>query len=291
MHGHPTHRRPLTFAFALTAAYCAAEVVGGWLTNSLALLSDAGHMLADVGALGLSLFAMRLAERPPTAEKTFGYHRVEILAAFVNGLLLWLVVGLLFREAYGRLLDPPAVHGRGMIAVAVVGLGVNLVSLYLLHGPHAESLNVRGAFAHVAGDALGSVGAIVAGVLVLVFGWNLADPLVSLGIGVLILFNSWGIVRESVDILMQGTPRELSLAEIEQCLLTIEGVRQVHDLHVWTQTSGRYLLSAHLVVSVPADPRGIVETAQGRLRERFGIGHSTVQLDHESECTEDFRAH
>lgn len=291
MHGHPTHRRTLTLAFALTAAYCGAEVAGGWLTNSLALLSDAGHMLADVGALGLSLFAMRLAQRPPTAEKTFGYHRVEILAAFVNGLLLWLVVGLLFREAYGRLLDPPPVHGPGMIAVAAIGLGVNLSSLYLLHGAHVESLNVRGAFVHVVGDALGSVGAIVAGVLVLTCGWRLADPLVSIGIGVLILFSSWGIVRESVDILMQGTPRELSLGEIEQCLLAIEGVQRVHDLHVWTQTSGRYLLSAHLVVSASADPRRIVETAQGRLREGFGIGHSTVQLDHESECTEDFRLH
>jgi cobalt-zinc-cadmium efflux system protein len=291
VHGRPTHRRVLTVAFILTAAYCVAEVVGGWLTNSLALLSDAGHMFADVGALGLSLFAMRLARRPPTAEKTFGYQRVEILAAFVNGLLLWLVVGLLFREAFGRLVDPPPVHGAGVIAVAAVGLAVNLVSLYLLHGAHAESLNIRGAFAHVAGDALGSVGAIVAGVLVLAFGWTLADPLVSIGIGVLILFTSWGIVRESVDILMQGTPRDLSLAEIEQALLAIEGVCQVHDLHVWTQNSGLYLLSAHLVVSGPADARRIVETAQGLLREQFAIGHSTVQLDHESECTEDFRAH
>jgi cobalt-zinc-cadmium efflux system protein len=261
------------------------------VTNSLALLADAGHMFADVGALSISALALRLAHRPPTASKTFGYHRVEILAAFVNGLVLWLVVGLIVREAYQRFFDPPAVDSSGMIGVAVVGLGVNLTSLWVLRRSQADSLNVRAAFVHVLGDALGSLGAIVAGVVIRLWGWTLADPLVSVGIGLLILLSSWGIVRESVDILMQGTPREMRLADIEQCLLCIPGVREVHDLHVWTLTSGRYLLSVHLVVGDNDATRPIIDAAQTRLRERFGIGHTTVQVDAGGECSEEFRGH
>lgn len=285
------NRRDLSITLAATATYCLVEFVGGVITNSLALMSDAGHMVADVGALSISLFALQLAQRPPTASKTFGYHRVEILAAFVNGLALWLIVGLIFREAYQRLLDPPAVRSAGMILIALVGLGVNLLGLMVLHRSQAESLNVRAAFVHVFGDALGSVGAIVAGVVMLTWNWYLADPLVSIGIGLLILFSSWGIVRESVDILMQGTPREMRLEDIERCLLGIKGVCQVHDLHVWTLTSGRYLLSVHLVVGREDEPRPIIDAAQLQLREHFGIGHTTVQVDPEDECTEEFRGH
>jgi cobalt-zinc-cadmium efflux system protein len=293
---HGRNRRDLTIALAITAGYCLVELVGGWMTNSLALLSDAGHMFADVGALGISVFALRLAQRPPTASKTFGYHRGEILAAFVNGLVLWLIVGFIVREAYERVLDPPAVHGAGMIGIAVVGLGVNLVSLWVLRHSQAGSLNVRAAFVHVIGDALGSVGAIFAGVAILAWGWSLADPLVSIGIGLLILFSSWGIVRESVDILMQGTPREMQLEDIEQCLLGVPGVCEVHDLHVWTLTSGRYLLSVHLVADTddaarPDAARRIIDAAQTQLRDRFGIGHTTVQVDCGEQCTEEFREH
>jgi cobalt-zinc-cadmium efflux system protein len=285
------NRRDLTITLAITATYCLVEFVGGILTNSLALMSDAGHMIADVGALGISLFALQLSQRPPTASKTFGYHRVEILAAFVNGLALWLIVGLIFREAYQRLFDPPVVRSVGMIIIAAVGLVINLIGMLVLHRSQAESLNVRAAFVHVLGDALGSVGAIVAGIVMLASEWYLADPLVSIGIGVLILYSSWGIVRESVDILMQGTPREMRLEDIEQCLLGIKGVCQVHDLHVWTLTSGRYLLSVHLVVAGDDEQRAIIGAAQVRLRERFGIGHTTVQVDPEDECTEEFRGH
>lgn len=284
-------RRALTITLTITAAYCVVELAGGIVTNSLALLSDAGHMFADVAALGISLFAARLSQRPPTARKTFGYHRGEILAAFVNGLALWLVVGLIFNEAYQRVWNPPAVHSVGMIAIAAVGLLVNVVSLQLLRHSHTESLNVRAAFVHVLGDALGSVGALLAGVMMLVWGWYVADPLVSAGIGLLILYSSWGIVRESVDILMQATPREMRLEEIERCLLSIEGVCEVHDLHVWTLTSGRYLLSVHLVVSRGDATRPVIDAAQTQLRERFGIGHTTVQVDTGDECTEEFRAH
>jgi cobalt-zinc-cadmium efflux system protein len=266
-------------------------LAGGILTNSLALLSDAGHMFADVAALAISLFAAHLSQLQPTASKTFGYHRVEILAAFVNGLALWLVVGLIFNEAYQRFHQPPVVHRVGMIIIAAVGLAVNVFSLRILRHSQAANLNVRAAFVHVVGDALGSIGALLAGVMMLLWGWYVADPLVSAGIGLLILYSSWGIVRESVDILMQGTPREMRLQDIEQCLLAIAGVREVHDLHVWTLTSGRYLLSVHLVVSPGDAMRPIIDAAQTQLRERFGIGHTTVQVDTGEECTEEFRAH
>ena len=296
MADHGRNRRDLTVALAITAGYCLVELIGGWVTNSLALLSDAGHMFADVGALSVSIFALHLAQRPPTASKTFGYHRVEILAAFVNGLVLWLIVGLIVREAYQRFFDPPAVRGAGMIAIAVVGLGVNLVSLWVLRRSQSTNLNLRAAFVHVLGDAFGSVGAVIAGAAILLRGWTLADPLVSIGIALLILISSWDIVRESVDILMQGTPREMRLADIEACLRAIPCVCEVHDLHVWTLTSGRYLLSVHLVVANddtarPDGARQVIDTAQTQLRERFGIGHTTVQVDAGAECSEEFRAH
>jgi len=296
LHDHGRNRRDLTIALAITAGYCVVEFIGGWVTNSLALLSDAGHMFADVGALSISVFALRLAQRPPTASKTFGYHRGEILAAFVNGLVLWLIVGLITREAYERFFAPPAVRSAGMIAIAVVGLGVNLVSMWVLRRSHSTSLNLRAAFVHVVGDALGSVGAIVAGIAILGWNWTLADPLVSIGIALLILISSWGIVRESVDILMQGTPREMRLADIEQCLRGVPAVCEVHDLHVWTLTSGRYLLSVHLVIdnaaaALPDTTRRVIDTAQTQLRERFGIGHTTVQVDAGGTCSEEFRGH
>lgn len=285
------NRRDLILTLVITGSYCLVEFAGGIFTNSLALLSDAGHMLSDVAALSLSLFAIRLAQLPPTANKTFGYHRVEILAALVNALLLWGIVALIFLEAFYRFLTPPPVKGIGMIAVATVGLGVNLVSLFVLNRSQGESLNVRAAFVHVLADALGSVGAVLAGVLILVGNWYIADPLVSVGIGLLILYSSWEIIRDSVDILMQGTPRGMRVEEVEHCLLGIAGVRQVHDLHIWTLTSGRYHLSAHLVICGDNEPHAIIDAAQTRLRERFGISHTTVQVDYEVECAEEFLAH
>jgi cobalt-zinc-cadmium efflux system protein len=285
------NRRDLMLTLVITASYCLVEFGGGMLTNSLALLSDAGHMLADVAALGLSLFAIRLAQLPPTASKTFGYHRVEILAALANALLLWVIVGLILYEAYLRFLDPPLVKSVGMIAIASVGLGVNIVSLVVLRRSQAESLNVRAAFIHVLGDAFGSVGAVLAGIAILVANWYVADPLVSVGIGLLILYSSWEIIRDSVDILMQGTPRGLRVEDVEQCLLGIEGVRQVHDLHIWSLTSGRYHLSAHLVIGGENEPHSIIDAAQARLCERFAIDHTTVQVDREVECAQEFRVH
>jgi len=292
-HGERRHRdaSALRWALVLTAGYCVVEIAGGWMANSLALLSDAGHMFTDVAALGLSLFAMRLAQLPPTASKSFGYHRVEILAAFVNGLFLWLIVGLIFREAYTRLVAPSPVRSGPMLAVAALGLVVNVAVLVVLRHSQARSLNVRAAFVHVVGDALGSVGALVAGAVILATGWYRADTVVSVAIGLLILYSSWDIVRESVDILMQGTPRELALEEIEACLRSIGGVEQVHDLHIWTQTSGVYLLSVHLVACRGGQTHAIVDAAQRQLRERFGITHTTVQVDAEDACPEEYRVH
>ena len=285
------NRRDLTITLAITAAYCLVEFVGGVMTNSLALLSDAGHMFADVAAIGLSLFALWLAQLPPTASKTFGYHRVEILAALVNALFLWVIVGLIFIEAYHRFVSPPEVKSVGMIFIAAIGLGVNIASLLVLRRSQAESLNVRAAFVHVLGDAFGSIGAVVAGVAILVADWAVADPLASGAIGLLILYSSWEIIRDAVDILMQSTPRGMHVADVEACLLHIQGVRQVHDLHIWSLTSGRYHLSAHLVVGGEAEPHGIIDAAQRRLHERFGIDHTTVQVDREVECAELYRVH
>lgn len=285
------NRRDLTITLVITAGYCLVEFAGGILTNSLALLSDAGHMFADVAALGLSLFAIRLAQMPPTASKSFGYHRVEILAALVNALFLWGIVALIFVEAYRRFLSTPQIKSAGMIAVASIGLGVNVASLLVLRRSQAESLNMRAAFVHVLGDALGSVGAVLAGIAIMLANWTVADPLVSVGIGLLILYSSWEIIRDAVDILMQGTPRGMRVDEVEECLLGIGGVRQVHDLHIWSLTSGRSHLSAHLVICAESEPHAIIDAAQTKLHEQFGIDHTTVQVDREVECAEKFRAH
>ncbi len=278
-------------ALVLTAGFCAVEGLAGWWTNSLALLSDAGHMLSDVGALGIALMASWLATRPPTETKTFGYHRLEIVAAFVNGLAMWLVVGLVWHEAYRRFWSPPPVWVGAMIPVAVLGLGVNATVLWVLHRSAGANLNVRAAMVHVVGDALGSLSALFAGLAMYLYGWAWADALASACIGGLILMSSWRIVRESLDILMMGTPRELSLAEIERTLRGLPGVVDVHDLHVWTMTSGMYELTAHLVVQNSVVHRALLERVQLLLRDRFGIAHITVQLDPEDACAEEFRRH
>jgi len=221
-------KRSLKIALGVTTAYTLVEMVGGFLTQSLALLADAGHMLSDVGALGIALFAIRLAERPPTQEKTYGYHRAEILAALANGLTLWLIAGLILREAYLRFLSPPEVNGLGMLLVATAGLGVNVGVALMLKKRASGSLNLRGAFLHVTSDALGSVGAISAGAIILLTGWYLADPIVSVLIGGLILYSSWGLVRESVDILMEATPKGIKLGDVRAALEQVQGFTFSH---------------------------------------------------------------
>lgn len=271
----------LTLALAITSVYFLAEVIGGFLTNSLALLSDAGHMLSDIAALGLSLFAFRMARRPATVKQTYGYHRLEILAALINGLTLWLIVGMIIQAAYSRLFDPPEVHTKGMLAVAVIGLGVNVLAGVILYGAHHKSLNVRGAFLHIVSDALGSVGAIVAALTMLFTGWYLADPLISILIGFLILYTSWTLVKESAGILMQSVPAEIDLAHVQNAIKQVPGVVQVHDLHVWSVTSGVFTLTAHAVIDGGEDSQQVLNEIEIVLKNRFRIEHTTIQLETE----------
>lgn len=271
----------LRAGIAATAAFCLAEAVGGWMTNSLALVSDAAHMLSDVVALGLTLFALWMAGRPATAAKTFGYHRAEILAALVNGVVLWVVVVFVLREAWGRLADPPPVAGGGMTAIAVLGLVVNVVVARRLHGHRGHSLNLRGAYLHVLSDLLGSIGVLVAGVVVVTTGWTLVDPLVSIGISLLILASSWQLVREAVDVLMEAVPPHVDLDQLRARLEAVPGTREVHDLHVWTLTTGHYALSAHAVAEDPDVPTDeIVARMADACAEEFHIDHVTIQVEY-----------
>lgn len=276
---HSHNQQRLWLALALTGGYCLVEFIGGLLTHSLALLSDAGHMLSDVSAMALSLFAAYIATLPVTSYKTFGYYRAEILAAFLNGLALWLVAGIIFREAYYRFFSPPEVHGLGMLLVASVGLLVNLATVWMLHGSHQRNLNIRGVFLHVLSDTLGSAGAIVAGALILWTGWYWIDPVTSVVIGLLILMSSFGLVRESIDILMQATPGHLDLADIQHTLEAVPGVSRVHDLHVWTLTSGLFTLTAHIVVNGASDHHALLDAIEQTIQQRYGIDHTTIQLE------------
>jgi len=272
------HRRRLTLALVLAGVYMLAEVAGGLLSNSLALLADAGHMLTDVAALGLSLFAIWAAQRPATPKRTYGYHRMEILAALANGATLVAMAVLIFAEAYRRWSNPPDVKGGLMLAVACGGLAVNLASLWILHGGREESINVRGAWLHVVTDTLGSVQAIAAGALISGFGWKWADPLASVLIGLLVVVSSWGLLKESVGVLMEGVPQHLQLDEVAEVMAAVPGVTAVHDLHVWTITSGFVALSAHVVVA-PECPEDVLWRVRSAIHDRFGIDHSTIQVE------------
>ncbi len=270
-------------ALLLAAFVTIAEGVGGWFSHSLALLADAGHMLADVGALGLAVFVARVAQRPATPERSYGLLRLEILAALVNGAaLVAIAVGIGF-EALRRLESPIDVHGGLLLGVAVVGLAANVVGVLILHHGHDHSLNQRGAYLHMLSDLLGSVGAVLAGLIVLTTGWHLADPIISLAIGLLILNGAWRLVRESADILLESTPAHIALGTVHDALAGLPGVSSVHDLHVWTLTSGVVAMSGHLVVRNPGDNQRILEDAQERLRS-LGIHHVTVQMEKDLTC-------
>lgn len=253
------------------------EFVGGIMTNSLALMSDAGHMLTDVAALSLSLFALWFATKPPNEKKSFGYHRTEILAALLNGVTIVVIALVIIYEAIQRIGAPPDVDSGPMLIVAIIGLIVNLVGAFLLHSEHAHSLNLHGAFLHVLGDALGSVGAIVAAIIMMTTGWMLADPIVSFLVAGLILFSAFRLIRECVDILLEGTPPHLDLKEIEAALLEVDGVCGLHDLHIWTITSGFDSLTAHLILEADAAHQEVLDAAHDMLTSRFGLDHSTLQ--------------
>jgi cobalt-zinc-cadmium efflux system protein len=284
--GHPhaerrrSSRTRLLATLALVVGYMGAEVVGGLLTNSLALLADAGHMLSDAAALALSAFALWIADRrPPNPLRTYGYYRAEILAALVNGAALVAIAILIAVEAVGRLREPPAVQAAGMVAIAAGGLLVNLVALALLHGSRGDSLNLRGAWLHVASDALGSVQAIVAGVLVWSLGWRWADPVASLAIALLVVWSAWSLLKEAVAVLMEAPPAHIDVDSVRSAILAVACVTEVHDLHVWSIASGFDCLSAHVVAGEEGERDAVLVELRRTLHDRFGIDHITIQLE------------
>ena len=283
MHSHDHRRedrRALAAALVLVTVFLGVEAAAGFLADSLALLADAAHMLSDSGSLGLALFAVWIAERPATPERSFGFRRVEILAALANGVALVAVAIWIFIEAGRRLMDPSEPLGGWMLGVGAAGLAVNLAAAAILARRGSESLNVRAALRHVLADLAGSLGVIGAAAAILVTGWLYADPVVSILIGVLVLASSWTILRESVGILLEATPRGLDAEEVGQAMVELPGVREVHDLHIWTITSGFPALSAHVLVDAGADCHGLRLQLERRLRERFGLDHTTLQVDH-----------
>lgn len=275
------HKNRLWVVFGLTSCFLAVEVIASLATGSLSLLADAAHMLVDTGGLLMSLVAVWFAERPATPAKTYGYYRVEILAALVNGVVLCLLsVGILIK-AYERLWAPPHVAAVPILVVAALGLVVNLVGIGLLRSGAHESLNVRGAYLEVLGDAASSAAVIVAGAVIWATGWAIADPLASLAIALLILPRTWTLLRQAVNVLLEAAPPHLDVSEIESALCAASGVQRVHDLHVWTLTSGREAMSAHVVVTADAAKDRILEDLHVILHARFGIDHTTLQVETE----------
>jgi cobalt-zinc-cadmium efflux system protein len=273
--------RALRITLALTATFTVVELVGGIVTGSLALLADAAHMLSDSASLGIALFAAWLAGRPAGPSRTFGYRRAEILAALFNGVTLVAISIWIFIEAGERFGDPPEVEAGLMLGIAVGGLMVNLIAARVLQRHSAASLNVSAALRHVLADLLGSLGVIVAALVILSTGWEYADPAVGVAIGVLVLASSWGILRDSTQILLEGSPPGTDVEEVGRAMAGVGGVRQVHDLHVWTITSGFPALAAHVLVGRDVDCHRKRRELEAMLRERFGLEHTTLQVDHE----------
>jgi cobalt-zinc-cadmium efflux system protein len=278
-HSSSNSWRRLSVVLFLTAVYMVAEVIGAWWTGSLALLADAGHMFTDVAALILALSAVWFGARPADSKKTFGYYRLEIVAALVNGVALVLMSLLIFYGAYERWIEPPVVRSGPMMLVAAGGLAINLICAWILHGRHDIDLNIRGAWMHVMGDALGSVAAILAGACMALFGWYRADAAFSVVIGVLIIWGSARLIRESTNVLLEGTPAHINLAAVEDAILDTDGVADVHDLHVWTITSGRDALSAHVIHAQSISQPDLLRELRTKLHDRFGVDHLTIQME------------
>ena len=283
--GPATPMPRLWLVVGLTGTFMVLEAVGGWVSGSLALLADAGHMLTDVGALALSLLTAWIAQRPADETKTYGYLRWEILAALVNGAALFGIAGWVVVEAVQRLQYPHPIRTGLFLAIAAAGLLVNLISLYVLHGARQGSLNARGAYLHVLGDALGSAGALGAAAIIWVTGWTAADPIASIGLSLLILVGAWRLMRESTDILLDAVPRHVTLAEVHGRILAVPGVSAVHDLHVWTVVSGVVAMSGHAVVPDLESHPGVLEGIRTEMAA-LGIGHVTMQLEVADECEE-----
>jgi cobalt-zinc-cadmium efflux system protein len=280
-HSPKLGRKNLLLALSITGSWFVIEMAGGIYSNSLALLADAAHMLTDLAALGLSLFALKISSRPANHQMTYGYLRAEILAALANGIFLVLIGLFIFYEAYQRFLTPPEVKSAPMLIVAGTGLLANLATAGLLYRSRSESLNMRGAFLHVLGDTIGSVGAIIAGILMLMRQWYLADPVVSIIVGGLVLFSSYELVRESVDILLEGTPRHLKIPQILGDLGSVNSVVSVHDLHVWSITSEVPAMSCHVVLKRGEDSGTVLRILWRLMQEKYGIEHTTIQIEYE----------
>ncbi len=279
-HGRGADRRALAVVFALTSTFMVAEVLGGLITGSLALLADAGHMLSDALSLGVALFAVWLAGRPATPNRSFGYKRAEILAALFNGATLVAISIWIFVEAYGRFFEPPEILGGWVLAIAALGLAVNIVGAMILWRSGGESLNLQGALRHVLADVLGSVGAIAAALVILATEWRYADPIISVLIGLLVLGSSWRLVRDSSNILLEGTPPGIDADEVGRSMARVPGVAEVHDLHVWTITSGFPALAAHVLVGRDENCHARRRDLEELLAREYGIEHTTLQVDH-----------
>ncbi|MEO8200893.1 MAG: cation diffusion facilitator family transporter [Gemmatimonadota bacterium] len=276
-----THR--LWIVLLLTGGYMLVEVVGGYLSGSLALLADAGHMLTDVGAIGLSLLTAWIAQRPADQNKTYGYLRWEILAALINGAALIGVAGWVLVEAVGRMGNPPPIRGGLFLGIASIGLVVNVSALALLHGSHRHSLNAKGVYLHILSDILGSVAALGAALIITFTGWTLADPIFSVALSLLILGGAWRLLKESTDILLEAVPSHVSIPEVQRCMRNVSGVDTIHDVHVWTVTSGMVAMSGHVVVPSLEDHPLVLEEIRNQLAG-MGIGHVTIQLETSHGC-------
>lgn len=282
-HGKGANKQALLISLFIITAFLIVEVIGGFVTNSLALLSDAGHMLSDSSALFLSLIAMYFAARKPSAQKTYGFYRFEILAALINGVMLVVISLIIIWEAYQRFFAPPEVASLSMMGIAFVGLLANIAAAFvLMRGDYKNNLNIRSAFLHVLGDLLGSVGAILAGFLMWKFNWYIADPIISVVVAVLIMLSAWRVTRDSVNVLMESTPASIDAEQVSQALSKIQGVTSVHDLHIWTVTSGFDSLSCHLHVNDGLASYPILQEALHVLEHNFGITHSTIQIEDSS---------
>ncbi len=280
LRGH--NKRRLSIVLAFSTLILVLEVVGGIWTKSLALLADAGHMLTDVGGLGMALLAMRFAERPATPERTYGYYRVEILAAAANASILFGISGFILYEAYERFRHPVPIQSGVMLGVACVGFVANLVGMFLLRGGSSKSLNMKGAYFEILSDLLSSVAVIVAALVIRFTGWTTIDPLLSAGIGLFILPRTWKLLWEAVGVLLEGTPAEVNLEALRQAIGTASGVTGVHDLHVWTLTSGMNAMSVHVTRAESAPHEAVLEAVRSRIASGFPIGHVTVQIESES---------
>ncbi|MFD2673687.1 cation diffusion facilitator family transporter [Marinicrinis sediminis] len=292
-HGHShgighNNMRGLAIALIVTTSIMVLEAIGGIITHSLALLSDSGHMLSDAASLALSLTAIWIAKRPTTMGKTYGYHRFEVLAALVNSMTLFFIAGFILWEAFERIQDPPEVAGGVMMLIACIGLAANLLSAWVLmkQGDTKDNLNVRSAYLHVLGDALGSVGAIAAGAVMLLFGWFWADPVISVLVALLILRGAWGVLAGTIHILMEGTPPSIQPEEVKSSLLSLPGVSDVHDLHIWTITSGKHVIACHVVIEDTMQWQSVLACSLQLLENKYHLHHATIQVE-----SKDFEHH